>query len=129
MSVTIANPTPACARSSATARTAAACAAILALLQTAGDAQLGGAPPPIRQERKLVAEFDKNGNQRLDSVERKAAREWLAAQPPTGMQAFARAFSGFPAAAAPAPGRTLAPGDVSAYPGVPLYDGGTLRTI
>jgi len=77
MSVTIANPTPACARSSATARTAAACAAILALLQTAGDAQLGGAPPPIRQERKLVAEFDKNGNQRLDSVERKAAREWL----------------------------------------------------
>ena len=38
----------------------------------------------MQQERKVVAQFDKNGDKRLDSAERKAAREWLATQPAGG---------------------------------------------
>ena len=38
----------------------------------------------MQQERKLVAQFDKNGDKRLDAAERKAAREWLATQPAAG---------------------------------------------
>lgn len=40
-----------------------------------------GGPPPGQQERKLVAQFDKDGDKRLDTAERAAARAWLATQP------------------------------------------------
>src|SRR3954468_13780793 len=62
---------------------AAACAALIGLLQVAAGAQRGFGGP-MQQERKIVAQFDKNGDKRLDTSERKAAREWLATQPAGG---------------------------------------------
>ena len=70
-------------------------------------------PPPFGPggfggERPLVAKFDKDGDKRLDTAERKAAREWLAAEPARGgSAAAAAALAGSGAAAWPrAPART-----------------------
>ena len=81
------------------------------------------------QERKVLAQFDKNGDKRLDADERKAAREWLATQPASGFGGRGGFGRGGPPAPV-VPGRKLAPADVKAYPGtVPLYDTATLRTM
>ena len=52
-----------------------------------------GGPPPglppgfdlVTAERPLVAQFDRDGDRRLNLTERTAAREWLATQPPAGL--------------------------------------------
>ncbi|MEO8076741.1 MAG: CotH kinase family protein [Acidobacteriota bacterium] len=104
-------------------------AGVLAALPLAALAQRGGfGGPPMGQERKILAQFDKDGNKRLDATERKAAREWLATQPAVGFGGrggFGRGGNATPAT----PGRHLTPADVKSYPGAPLYDAGTLRTI
>ena len=41
----------------------------------------GGGPPGMGGERKIVAQFDKNGDKRLDAAERKEARTFLESQP------------------------------------------------
>ncbi len=41
-------------------------------------------PAASAGERQIVAQFDKNGDKRLDTAERKAARESLAAEPARG---------------------------------------------
>ena len=69
----------------------------------------------MQQERKLVAQFDKNGDKRLDAAERKAAREWLATQPAAGFGG-ARAVRPRRRPIRPAPGRKLAPADVKRIP-------------
>ena len=65
-------------------------------------------PPPMGfggrggfggEERKVVGMFDKNGDKRLDTAERKAAREALAAEG-TGRRGFGRRGGGGPAAPA-----------------------------
>ena len=38
-------------------------------------------------ERQILAQFDASRNGRLELPERRAAREWLAKQPPTGLAA------------------------------------------
>ena len=38
----------------------------------------GPGGPPMGGERKLVAQFDKDGDKRLNTAERNAAREFLA---------------------------------------------------
>jgi hypothetical protein len=43
-----------------------------------------GGRPPGQEERKIVARFDKDGDKRLDTAERAAARAWLATQPGPG---------------------------------------------
>lgn len=72
----------------------------------------------------LVAQFDRNGNGRLDYDERTAAREHLVAHPelrrPTRRGRITRTGS---------PGPTLSPSDVKSYGDAPLYDPGTLRTL
>ncbi len=95
-------------------------------------------PPPFGPggfggERQLVAKFDKNGDKRLDTAERKAARESLAAEPARG--GFGRRGGG-PGGfgrggmAPGSPGPKVAPADVKSYPAsTPLYDLGALRTI
>jgi spore coat protein CotH len=92
-------------------------------------AQRGGFGPPMQQERKILKQFDKNADKRLDAAERKAAREWLASQPSGGF-GFGRRGGPFGGGSAepPEPGRRLAPADVKSYPGAPVYDAGTLRT-
>ncbi len=112
----------------------------------------GGASPPFAglpgmEERKILAQFDKDGNTRLDATERKAAREWLATQPATGFGGFGgrRGFgppAGFtppPGFMAPgfggrgrgptSPGRRMTPADVKPAGRAALYDTGTLRTV
>jgi hypothetical protein len=86
-----------------------------------------GFGPPMQQERKVLKQFDKNGDKRLDAAERKAAREWLASQPVSG---FGRPGGPFGSGGAepPAAGKKITPAEVKAYPGAPVYDPGTLRT-
>jgi hypothetical protein len=96
-----------------------------------------GAPPPpgppggrgfIQEERKIVGQFDRNGDKRLDSVERRAARDWLAS--PEG-RAGGRGIT-LPRGrgiVAGTPGPRMVPSDLKSYPRTPLYDIGTLRTV
>jgi spore coat protein CotH len=80
----------------------------------------------MAQEQKIVAQFDKNKDNRLDVAERKAAREWLAANN-TGRRGFGgRGGRGM---APGSPGRALKPADVKSYTNEPLYDPRTLRTV
>ena len=92
----------------------------------------GGRGGPFGQERKLVAQFDKNNDKRLDTPERRAAREWLESQGGGGFRGFGRRGGG-PGGrgfAASSPGPRVAPADVKSYPSsASLYDIGTLRTI
>jgi hypothetical protein len=98
-------------------------------VSSAVTAQRGGFGGPMQQERKLVAQFDKNGDKRLDAVERRVAREWLATQPAGGFGGRGRPGGGGATAPA-APGRKMAPSDVKSYSAtVPLYDMGTIRTL
>jgi hypothetical protein len=101
--------------------------ALVALLPFGVAAQRGGFGGPMQQERKVLAQFDKNSDKRLDAAERKAAREWLATQPAGGFGGFRG--GPFGNAAAPEPGRKLTPGDVKTYPNAPVYDPGTIRTV
>ena len=87
----------------------------------------GGGFGGVQPDRQVVAQFDKNGDERLDSTERKAAREWLSSQPVFGPGGRGGRF-GDPSAP-PTAGPKLSPGDVKAHPGSPVYDPATLRTV
>jgi hypothetical protein len=82
-----------------------------------------------QQERKVLAQFDTDKNDRLNLAERRAAREWLAAQPASGPGGRRGGRGGRGGFAAPSEGRRLAPADVKSFPGAPLYDPATLRTV
>jgi hypothetical protein len=70
----------------------------------------------MQQELKILKQFDKDGNKRLDAEERKAARDWLASQPAGGF-GFGRRGGPFGAnAEPPAAGKKLTPADVKSYP-------------
>ena len=102
--------------------------ALAALLPVGIAAQRGGFGGPMEQERKVLAQFDTDNNKRLNTAERKAAREWLATQPVRGFGGGRRGgpFGG----ASPAePGRKLAPADVKTYATAPVYDPMTIRTV
>jgi hypothetical protein len=78
-------------------------------------------------EVKLVKEFDKNGDKRLDAAERKAARAAVAGGARRGGRGF---FMGGVGGGVPEPGRKLTPADVQTYPAsTSLYDPAALRTI
>jgi hypothetical protein len=93
----------------------------------------GGPGGPMGQERKLVKQFDKDANGRLNLQERLAARESLKKDrqggrggrpgfgPPPG-------FGGDEEPAAK-PGLPLTPAGVAAVPGKPFYDPTVLRTL
>ena len=90
---------------------------------------MGG--PPGGQDRKLLKEFDKDGNGYLTLDERAAARK---NPPPAG----GRGFGGPPGfgggfggrnSEPPKPGRKLIPAEVEQYPGKGLYDPSVLRTV
>lgn len=100
----------------------------LALVPLGVAAQRGGFGP-MQPDRKVVAQFDRDGNKRLDAAERKAARDWLATQPAGGFGGRRGGPFGGGAAAVTEPGRKLTPGDVQAYPGAPVYDPAVIRTL
>ena len=102
--------------------------ALAALLPMGAAAQRGGFGfgGPMQQERKILAQFDADNNKRLNTAERKAAREWLATQPAGG---FGRRGGPFGGTSAAEPGRKLTPSDVKSYPTAPVYDPLTIRTV
>jgi hypothetical protein len=77
-------------------------------------------------DRKIVKDFDRNGDQRLDAVERAAARASLGNDGNNDRGGFGR---GGRSRVTPEPGMRLRPSDVRSYPGAPLYDLRTLRTM
>jgi CotH kinase protein len=85
----------------------------------------------MQQERKILSQFDTNKDKRLDLAERTSARKWLATQPSFG-PGGRRGGGGFGGRGGFAPsseGRPLEPAGVKSFPGAPLYDPATLRTI
>jgi len=85
----------------------------------------GGPGGPMGQRRELLKEYDKDGDKRLNTAERAAAREFLAKQPARGMR-FGR---GGEPPAPPQPGPKLTPKDVKIYGKEALYDPKVLRTL
>jgi hypothetical protein len=84
----------------------------------------------VPKELKLVKQFDKDGDQRLNAAERKAAREFLAKEKTEGRGPRRPGFRGRnESQEPPAPGPKLSPSDVKSYPDAPLYDPQTLRTL
>ncbi len=105
--------------------------ALLAVTVSAGPMTAQGPGSMQMGERKLVAQFDKDGNGRLNTEERKAAREFMAANP-----AGVRGGRGGPMPGgrggrgmAPAtPGIAITPADVTPAT-TPFYDLSTMRTL
>jgi hypothetical protein len=101
-----------------------------------GQAGPGGPPPfgpggfgrggPMGEEQKILAQFDKNNDDRLDGAERKAAREWMATNGGGPRGVFGRGGRGLEPSS---PGRKLTPTDVRSYGKENLYDLKVLRTI
>jgi len=88
----------------------------------------GFGPPGMGQERKIVAQFDKDGDKRLNTEERKAARAFLESQPAGGRGPGGRGGPG--GGMTGTPGARLSPSDVKPVAAtVPLYDLGTVRTL
>lgn len=85
---------------------------VIMIGKAGGGGMMGG------QQRKLVKQFDKDGDGRLNQDERKAAREFLKST-----------RGGFGNRPAPKPGRKVAPADVQNYPDAPFYDPNVLRTL
>ena len=94
----------------------------------------GGPPPPfggrgpMGQEQKVVKQFDKDKDGRLNTEERKAARAWLA-ENSFGGRGFGGGRRGGRGITPGTPGRALKPADVKIYKDQPLYDPTVLRTL
>ncbi|MFN7922616.1 MAG: CotH kinase family protein [Bryobacteraceae bacterium] len=107
--------------------------AALAGIALAQPPDFGGGPPPWGggrgpggpgQQRKIVKDYDRDGDKRLNAEERKAAREVLAKEPRRGR------FGPWGGnAEPPKPNARLTPAQVKKYGNEPLYDTGVLRTI
>lgn len=91
----------------------------------------GGPGGMQQQEIKLVKQFDQDGDKRLNSAERRAAREFIAKEKAEGRirQRGPRGPRGGGEQTLPEPGPKLTPADVKSFPDAPLYDEGTLRTL
>ena len=82
------------------------------------------------QSVELIPKFDKNGDKRLNSAERKKAREFLAEEKAAGRGQRGPRMRGGGDQSAPEPGPKLAPADVKTFStNTPLYDAFTLRTL
>ena len=95
-------------------------------MQPSSGAQLGFQPRGgfgTEPEAKLVKEYDKDGDGRLNREERRTARAAVGSGNTQGFRPFRGTSS------SGSPGRRLTPADVRPYPTTPLYDIGTLRTI
>src|SRR6185436_2232925 len=92
--------------------------------------------PGVRQELKVVKQFDKNGDGWLNAAERKTARDYVSSRgfsgrgfPPPGRGGR---FGGFPGDGNTGPaekGKSIAPADVTTYPNAAFYDETVLRTL
>lgn len=98
----------------------------------------GGSGPGMQHERKLRAQFDRDGDKHLNAAERQAARAFLQANPAPGRggRSFGGPPGGFPGGGPggrsepTAPGVPLTSADVKIYDAqTPLYDPTALRTL
>jgi hypothetical protein len=88
----------------------------------------GGFGPPGGQERKLVKDFDKNGDGWLNAEERAAAR--AEAKAGGGKGGFGgKGFGGKGGMPEAKPGPKVTPAEVKNYPDSPLYAPDVLRTV
>ena len=90
-----------------------------------------GPPPGMREDTKLVKQFDKDGDKRLNATERRAAREFLAKEKAEGRgprRPGPRGPAREPREPAQA-GPKLSPADVKNYPDAALYDPLVVRTL
>jgi spore coat protein CotH len=86
---------------------------------------------PFGGERKVVKDFDRDGDKRLNADERKAAREALKKDGGPG-RGFGGPKGGFGMRGKqdpPTPGPKVNPADAPAYPDKPLYEPTVLRTL
>src|SRR5829696_9112049 len=91
-----------------------------------------GFGPPGGGQRKILKQYDKDGDGRLNAEERKAAREALKNQGGPGGFGKGGPKGGFGMRGKqdpPKPGPRVKPEDVTTYPGKPLYEPTVLRTI
>ncbi|MCW1926175.1 CotH kinase family protein [Luteolibacter arcticus] len=99
----------------------------------------GGFPgrggPMMQEDRKVLHQFDKDSNQRLDKDERAAARKFLKANPGPQRGGPRGGFRGGPGGFGPreeetpvTPGARISPADIKPASG-DLYAANTLRTI
>jgi len=91
-----------------------------------------GGPGLMNEETKLVSQFDQDGDGRLNSEERKQARQSLSSQ--RGNRKFARPRGpggpgGNESSSQPQPGIKLTPAEVAGVSNAPLYDEQVLRTL
>jgi hypothetical protein len=91
----------------------------------------GGFGADVKPRRKLVEQFDKDGDGRLNAEERQAAREFIKKQPGGGKGGFGKGKGGFGKGGGETakPGPKVAPADVKSFPNAKLYDPTVLRTI
>ncbi len=91
----------------------------------------GGPGGPMGQQRKVVKQFDKDGDGRLNRPERDAARAFLKTQGGGGRRGGFGPPGGFGRGnqQPPKPGPHVTPADVATYPGVSLYEPTVLRTV
>jgi len=105
--------------------------AVALLVQAPIAAQGPGRGGPMQQERKIVEQFDKDGDKRLNAAERREARTFLESQPQMGPGGRGgrggRGFGG--GAATPSAGARLTAADVRAYGSEPFYGPAILRTL
>ena len=96
-----------------------------------------GGPGGMQQETKLLKQFDKDGDGRLNAAERKAAREFLQKEIASGRGRRGFGGRGGPGGFGgrgenqepPKPGPRVSPSEVKSFSGEPLYDPLTLRTF
>jgi spore coat protein CotH len=103
-----------------------------------GPAPFGpGGPGGMQQETKLLKRFDTDGDGRLDTAERKAAREFLQKEVASGRGRRAGGGRGGPGGFGgrgenqepTGPGPKISPSEVKSFSGEALYDPLTLRTF
>jgi hypothetical protein len=108
--------------------TLSAVAVAISLSAAPGVTAQGRGGPPVQgaePDIALVAQFDRNGDKRLDRAERVPAREYMLAHPE-----LRRPARGGRITRTGAPGAKLTDADVKMYGAtVPFYDPGTLRTL
>jgi spore coat protein CotH len=89
-----------------------------------------GGPGGMMGRRKLVEQFDKNGDHRLDVQERRAAYESASQNQMGGRGGRGRGRGGWGGPQeAIQPGPKLTPAEVKSFTNAPLYDAATLRTF
>jgi len=96
-----------------------------------GPGGFGGPPGGVREDIKLVQQFDKDGNKRLNASERKAAREFLMKERAEGRGQFRgpRRPPRDENAGPPKPGPRVSLSEAKSIPGASLYASNVFRTF